>query len=58
MEGKQIPEVRKHNHNVLRMRCLPIVCTVKVRMKLVFGLKLKVTHTYNDQGITWCLDEI
>ena len=28
MEGKQIPEVRKHNNKVLRMRCLPIVCTV------------------------------
>ena len=57
MEGKQIPEVRKHNNNVLRMRCL-LLMVVMVGMKLVFGSKLNVIHIYNDQGITWCSDEI
>ena len=49
MEGKQIPEVRKHN--VLHMRYL-LLMVVMVGMKLVFGSKVNVIHIYNDQGIT------
>ena len=56
MEGKQIPKVRKHNHNIRVTHTFKMLLTtvmiVKARVKLVFGWKLKVIHNSTYLGLT------